>query len=108
MNTELFTDQIVSTEKQMIRTENIFQTEDGVPSWLIYFTAEDNPNYKCPRCEKLLPQVHQLAQELQINQPEANFKVAKVNCVDPESGKICDYFQMKNIPGIMVIRPDLN
>lgn len=50
--------------------------------------------------------MQEVAQELHLSQPEHNFIVAKVNCVDESSGKICDFMQTTALPSVIVLRPD--
>ena len=71
-------------------------------------TVEDNPSVKCTKCDKLRPDIQSIAERLQIENASDNFKVGKVDCRKEESFKICEYFNTKNVPTVIVLRQDLN
>ena len=54
----------------------------------------------------MIEPIQEVAQELQLGQPELNFIVAKVNCVHESAGKICDFMQTTALPSVIVLRPD--
>ena len=89
LTTDFFTDQIIDLQDMSFREESIMSKGDSVPNWVLWFTAENNPRFTCRSCAKLVEPVLQVAQSLHIDQPEANYFVGKVNCVDPMSSKIC-------------------
>ena len=58
------------------------------------------------------PDMQKVSETLQMAESDevlSNFKVAKVNCMGGDDVKpICDFFGVKNVPTILMLRPDLN
>jgi len=112
LTSDFFFEQIVSKDDYTFHEQSILAVDiDGrkeVPKWVLWFTAESNPNFRCGKCTKMVEAVLGVANELQIERPELNFRVGKVNCVTLEAGRICDYLRISGLPRIIVLRPDLN
>ena len=77
-----------------------------MPNWLLLFTVDNPERYNGHKCRKLMVSFKGLAEQLQLEKPEANFKVGTVMCNTLEAAAICDYFNLQGVPHIMVLRPD--
>lgn len=108
ITSDFFFEQIIDKSSQNYIQENIFSTEQGVPNWLFLFTVDNSERFNCNKCGKLLANFKDLAEHLQLEQPQANYKVGTVMCNTLEAARLCDYFHLEGVPHIMVLRPDLN
>ena len=48
-----------------------------------------------------------VARELQVNRPNSNYRVAKVNCAEIDTAKICDFFSIPKLPRVIMLRADM-
>jgi len=69
LTTDFFFGEIVKKEELKYHEKSIFasSSESGlpqVPNWVIWFTVENNPHYKCEKCKRLGIPMMKVASEL--------------------------------------------
>lgn len=81
VTTDFFFGEIAESQARSVRKQNIFtSSERDAPNWLLMFTVENSVRFGCQRCERLQAEFANVAELLQIGQPESNYIVGIVAC----------------------------